>query len=91
MLNLKFLINIFLGLVDIIAEILVNEICIFNYSVEFNPNCRNIRRSIGNALINLTYRHKESKLKLCQHSTFLMHVSKIISDVPSLSQVFFFL
>lgn len=77
----------FLGFVDIIAELLVNEICVFNYSVEFHSSCRNIRRSIGNALINMTYRHKESKLKLCKHSTFLMHVSKIISDVPSLSQV----
>lgn len=80
----------FLGLVNVIAELLILDVELFGYKVEFHPDCRNIRKNIGNGLINLTFQHKECKKKLCTHKSFIKHVTRIISEASSLSQVLYF-
>lgn len=64
------------------------EVELFGYKIEFHPNCRTIRKNIGNCLINLTFQHKECKKKLCMHKGFIKHVTKIIGESSSLSQVY---
>ncbi|KAI1718712.1 adenomatous polyposis coli protein-related protein 1 [Ditylenchus destructor] len=81
-------IQISLGFVDILSELFLIEVETFGYQVDVNPMCRTIRRAMGNGLINLTYRHRESKQKLCSHESFLKHVTGIISKVPTLAQYY---
>ncbi|KAI1722195.1 adenomatous polyposis coli protein-related protein 1 [Ditylenchus destructor] len=81
-------IQISMGFVDILSELFVIEVETFGYQVDVNSMCRTIRRAMGNGLINLTYRHRESKQKLCSHKSFLMHVTGIISEVPTLAQYY---
>ena len=72
---------------EALAEVFVLDIDTFGLQLNAYEKCSKLRRSIGNALMNLVYQQREAKHRLCSNSRFLRRVADVIGQVHPLVQV----